>query len=56
MFEMDETKYAANCKITYTLFWRQRVQFSTDSPETKTELADVTLSVRKNVETLLCIR
>jgi len=54
MFDMDEQKFAINCKITYKLFFRQGAEFSTDSPETKTELADVVLSVRKYVEAVLC--
>ena len=41
---------------TYLLFWRQGVQTSTNSSETKTQFVDVALSVRKNVEAVLCVR
>ena len=47
MLDMYQPNVTANCKITYTLFWRQGVQISTGSPETKTEFADFALSVRK---------
>jgi len=41
---------------TYLLFWRQGVQTSTNSSETKTVFVDVALSVRKNVDAVLCVR
>ena len=41
---------------TYPVFWRQGVQLSTNSPETKTQFIDVALSVRKNVEAVHCVR
>ena len=56
MFYMDQPKVTVNCKITYLLFWRQWVQIWTDSPETKKECVNVALSVRKNVEVVLCTR
>ena len=54
MFDVDQPKFTVNCKMSYSLFWRQGVQISTDSPEPKAELTDVALSVRKNVEAVLC--
>jgi len=54
MFDMDQPKVAVSCKITYTLPWRQGVQFSTDSSESKTEFAVITLCVRKNFDTEIC--
>ena len=56
MFDMYQPKVTVNCKITYILFWRQGVQISTDSPETKTKFADVALYVRKIVESVFCNR
>jgi len=56
MFDVDQPKIAVNCKIAYILFWRQGVHISTDSPKAKTEFHDVALSVRKNVEAVLCNR
>ena len=50
---MYQPKVNVNCKITYTLFWRQGVQISIDSPVTKTEFADVALSIGKNIESVL---
>ena len=56
MFDLDQPKVTANCKMAYILFWRQGVQISTDRPEARTEFHDVALSVRKNVEAVLCNR
>jgi len=56
MFDVDQPKFDINCKMTYNLFWGQGVQNSTDSPETKTEFTVLALSVRENVEALLCNR
>jgi len=39
--------------VTYPVFWRQGVQNSAHSPNTKTQFVDVVLSVRKNVEAVL---
>jgi len=43
-------------KTSYPVFWRQGVQNSTQSPETKTEFVDVTITVWKNVEVIAYIR
>jgi len=41
---------------TYPVFWRQVVQNSNHSPDTKTQFVDVALSVQKNVEAVPCTR
>jgi len=39
---------------TYPVFWRQGVQNSNHSPDTKMQFFYVTLTVRKNVEAVRC--
>jgi len=39
---------------TYPVFWRQGVQNSNHSPDTKTQFVDVALTVQKNVEAVRC--
>jgi len=41
---------------TYPVFWRQEVQNSNHSPDTKTQFVDVALTVRKNVKVITYIR
>jgi hypothetical protein len=52
---MVQPNVPVHCAITSSIL-EARVQISTDRPDTKTQIIDVVLSVRANVEVVTCIR
>jgi hypothetical protein len=54
-FNMDQLKVTVHRAITYPVFWKEGVQISTHSPDTKTEFVQFAVSGRENAQVLPCV-